>query len=66
MRRIILIEIVEIGKHNPEPMYFNVLEHNPEPVYFNVLEPETETPAHITQVLQELFDMVMDELKALE
>lgn len=51
MKRIMLIEIVELGNRNPEPVYSNVLEH------------ETKTPAHITQVLQELFDMVMEELK---
>ena len=51
MKRIMLIEIVELGHQTPEPVYSNVLEH------------ETKTPAHIVDVLQEMFDMVMEELK---
>lgn len=51
MRRIMLIEIVELGHTTPKYVYSNVLEH------------ETKTPAHIIDVLHELFDMVMEEIQ---
>lgn len=49
MKRVLFIEVLDISFSEPDILYSNVLEH--------------ETPAHITQVLQEMFDMVMEELK---